>query len=831
MDRIVPARLAGPADGVGRVSAIAEGEAGELWIGGRFGVMHLHVEPHAPEATVMFARPSLDRREIYRIIRDHSGSTWVGTRGAGLVRLAPRRVWHLTEAGGLSGREVNHVVGDGEGGVWLGGSCTGIMRVAFAGSSEVRRLPLARFGECATAFTTDGNGGLWAAFPGHIVRISGDDEREPRSWGADRGLDPQARVTALAAGSDGSVWFGYDLGGLGVVRDSSVVLFEPGGWLPAERIYSLLYDPVGELWVGQSGTVARVPLRGGAIGEPRVLTREDGVPPGAVRFIHRDRARQVWIGSYGGGIARCTPDGTAFDRLTTTQGLPDNSVSSLLEDDQDRFWLLGNRGVAVVARAVLDSVLAGHRARIDAVSFDAEDGVPEGNAGSPAAWLDAEGIAWFATIDGLVAIDTRGFPFDTVVPVPRIEGVRFGGEPWDGALPVVIGGGAREVGFSYSSSSASTPRGAMYRYRLGGQDDDWVYADDPGIARYPRVPPGTYRFELEARNEDGVWSSQPATFDFRILPVWWETAWFRGGGGLLLAALIGAGLIRRVRNAERRTRQLELAIVERERAEEKVRSQQRELEHVSRIATAGELATSLAHELNQPLMAIVSNAAASDRLLSNPDIGREIVREALSEIITEGKRASDVIKELREFLRRGSVDTERLRVNQLVRDVLLLLGSEIREARVDVGLDLAGDLASVDGNRVQLQQILVNLIMNALDALRPQEGERRIVVRTQAADPWVEILIRDNGPGLPSEGAETLFEAFVTTKSNGMGVGLAICRTLAQAHGGRIVARNHPDGGAEFLLTLPPAPDESGRTDAADRAASVSQTLTERTGS
>jgi len=638
-----------------------------------------------------------------------------------------------------------------------------------------------------------------------------------RSWSADQGLDPQSRVTALAAGTEGSIWFGYDLGELGVVSDSGVVVYQPGFGLPAEPINSLAFDSGGALWVGQSGTVANVPLQGREIGEPRVLGPEDGVPPGAIRFIHRDRRQQIWVGSYGGGIARCTADGTAFDRLTTDDGLPENSVSALLEDDRDRFWLLGNRGVAVVGRAVLDSVLTGERVRIDAVTFGAEDGVPEGNGGSPSGWLGSDGVAWFATIDGLVAIDTNGFPWDTVVPVPEIEGIRFKGEPWTGATPIVVGGGASEVGIRFASSSATTPGGALYRYRLEGQDDDWVYSGRPGIARYPRVPAGTYRFELEARNEDGVWSSQPAAIEFRILPVWWETDWFRWGGGLLLAAMIGLGLVRRVRNAERRTRELELAIRERQRAEEKVRFQQRELEHVSRIATAGELATSLAHELNQPLMAIVSNAAASDRLLSNPDIGRDVVREALNEIIAEGKRASDVIKELREFLRRGSVDTERLRVNQLVRDVLLLLGSEIREAGVDVGLDLAGELPSVEGNRVQLQQILVNLIMNALDAMRGQVEERRLIVRTRFAGPGVEVTIRDTGPGLPSEGADGLFEAFVTTKSNGMGVGLAICRTLAQAHGGSVAAVNHPDGGAEFRLGLPAAGEEASEPDPAQR--------------
>lgn len=823
-DRVVYATVAGSGGEFGRVSAIADGEAGELWIGGLFGVRHLHVDPHAVRATVMYSLPSLDGRDISAIMGDQSGSTWIGTRGAGLVRLAPRRVWHLTKAGGLPDREVNHVVSDGNGTAWVAGGCQGVTRISVEQSVQVRRLALDRFGECPTALTIDASGDLWASFPGHILRISQGEGREPQYWGADQGLHPRARVTALVAGADGAVWFGYDLGGLGVVKDSSLVLFEPGSGLPADPISSLAFDPSGELWVGQSGTVARVPVRGGRIGEPRILTRQDGVPPGAIRFIHRDRMQQMWIGSYGGGIARCTPDGTAFDRVTTTHGLPDNSVSSLLEDDRGRFWLLGNRGVAVVPRAVLDSVISGSRSRIDAVTFDADDGIPEGNGGSPAAWLDAGGIAWFATIDGLVAIDTNGFPWDTEVPVPRIEEVRFGGEPWTADSPIVVGGGAREVGLRFSSSSATTPRGAVYRYRLAGQDDDWVYADRPGTVRYPRVPAGTYRFELEARNEDGVWSSRPAAIDFRILPMWWETAWFRWGVALLLAALIGLGVVRRVRNAERRTRVLELAIRERQRAEEKVRFQQRELEHVSRIATAGELATSLAHELNQPLMAIVSNAAASDRLLSNPDIGRDVVREALSEIISEGKRASDVIKELREFLRRGSVEMARLRANQLVRDVLLLLGSEIREAGADVGLDLAGGLPDVEGNRVQLQQILVNLFMNALDAMQGIEGERRLIIQTRASDAGIEFVIRDTGPGLPSEGADGLFEAFVTTKSNGMGVGLAICRTLAQAHGGSIVAANHPAGGAEFRLRLPPAPGEASGPDSASHPISLAGT-------
>ena len=317
------------------------------------------------------------------------------------------------------------------------------------------------------------------------------------------------------------------------------------------------------------------------------------------------------------------------------------------------------------------------------------------------------------------------------------------------------------------------------------------------------MPPGQYLFALEARNEDGLWSSEPALVEFQILPLWWQTKWFQWGAGLLAAVLVGSGLVRRVRTAESRTRQLTRAIQERDMAEERSRRWQRDLEHVARVATAGELTTSLAHELNQPLMAIVSNAAAGNALLSNPDMGKEDVREALDDIATEGKRASEVIKNLREFLRRGSVESEPVNVNQLARDVLVLLTSELRETNVDVRLDLAGDLPTIMGNRVQLQQVLVNLVLNAIDAMRNREGEHRLAFRTRAVGDGVEVTIRDTGPGLESGQEARIFEPFVTTKSSGMGVGLAISRTLVGAHGGKIRAGNHPDGGAEFVFTLP----------------------------
>ncbi len=802
-DQIVrPVSIAGATLQVGAITGLGVGKDDELWLGGSWGLSHLHLDHEEPEARVLYEHRSIDGRTVDVIERDRRGNTWAGTKGGGLARFAPSRLWHLTQADGLPSREVNQIVGNGEGGVWIAGGCHGL---AYVGIDTVMTVSIGGGGlpgECVSALWRDRSGSVWVGQDGYLSRLDGLDIS--RTWGPESGLPPGGRVAPIVEDSLGRIWFGFGSGGLGFVQDSTVRLYEAPIGLPEVQVNSMAFDSTGALWVGQIGTVSRVSVDGSEIRDVTVLGRADSVPPGAIRVIHRDRDGHLWVGSYGGGLARCVEGGESFHRpLTTDQGLPDNAISAMVEDEKGRLWILGNRGVSVVNGAVVDSVAEGTRKYVDAVLFDHTDGMPEGNGGNPAAWLDAEGVAWFATIDGIVAMDTREFPRDTVIPVPRIGSIQFSDEDWTGTGPIVVAGGAREVSFRYSSSSTATRGGTLYRYRLRGQDEHWIYSDVSGLARYPRVPPGRYAFSLEARNEDGLWSREPAVVEFQLLPLWWDTTWFRWGAGLLAAVLIGAGLIRRVRRAESRNRQLLLAIQERDLAEERIHRQQRELEHVSRVATAGELATSLAHELNQPLMAIVSNAAAGDMLLSNPDMGKDVVREALEDIAADGKRASEVIKGLREFLKRGSVEFEQLYVNQVVRDVLVLLGSELRESGVDVRLDLDGDLPMVEGNQVQLQQVLVNLVMNALEAMCGQNTECRLGVKTRSVDQGVSISVHDTGPGLPAGEEDQVFDAFVTTKESGMGVGLAISRTMVTAHGGNICAGSNEGGGAEFVVTLP----------------------------
>jgi signal transduction histidine kinase/ligand-binding sensor domain-containing protein len=794
-------RVVGSDPNIGSVTAIGPGRPDELWVGGTRGLAHLHIDPDGSVVRLVAEYPSMDGWPISKLTRDSRGNTWIGSRGDGLARLAPRRIWHVTRRDGLPVREVRHITGNGSGGVWLGGGCQGLASHTDAVTTTFTSDNSGLENDCVSSLFRDRDGIVWVGAPGYLTRI--EESGEMRTWSVSTANQRDAQVAPIVQDSAGRIWFGYGRGGLGFVHSDMVHFVEPIGELAEQDISSMTFTSAGELWVGQAGRVLRLSIAGDHVGRVETFDRDAGVPPGSIRFLYQDRSGDLWVGSYGGGLARCEQPCDRFRRITTEEGLPDNSISGLIEDERERFWILGNRGVSVVHRAVVDSVVDGLRARVDAVVFDYNDGLPEGNGGHPAAWIADDGMGWFGTIDGLVAIDTRAFPRDTLRPVPRVDVMRFGGADWTGSEPIVIGGGPTEVEFRYSASSTINPSGNLFRYRLRGQDDHWVYVRTARPVRYPRVPPGQYLFAVEARNVDGLWSAEPAIVEFQVLPLWWQTRFFQWGTGLLAVGLIGAGLVRRVRRAEFRSLQLSRAIQERDRAEERSRRWQRDLEHVARVAAAGELTTSLAHELNQPLMAIVSNAAAGNALLSNPDMGKEDVREALDEIVTEGKRASEVIKSLREFLGRGSFETEPLYPNQLVRDVLVFLNSELRETKIDLRLNLAGDLPMIVGNRVQLQQVLANLVLNAIDAMRHRDGEHRLIVTTRTGADGVEFTVRDNGPGLESGEESRIFEPFVTTKTHGMGVGLAISRTLVGAHGGKIRASNHPDGGAEFVITLP----------------------------
>jgi len=226
----------------------------------------------------------------------------------------------------------------------------------------------------------------------------------------------------------------------------------------------------------------------------------------------------------------------------------------------------------------------------------------------------------------------------------------------------------------------------------------------------------------------------------------------------------------------------------------------------------GELSGSIAHELNLPLSAILSNAQAAQRILANgADIAE--VREILNEIVSEDKRAGEVIHRLRQWLKNGEVQQHSLHINEVVEDVLRLIRSDLINQKVTVDTDLAGNLPVITGDAVQLQQVLLNLLVNACEAMSNcSTRERRLVIRTatENASSAVIVSVTDRGGSIPREKMEQIFEPFVTTKEKGMGLGLSVCRTIIAAHRGKLWATNNADRGATLYFSLPVSVADKG---------------------
>jgi PAS domain S-box-containing protein len=247
-------------------------------------------------------------------------------------------------------------------------------------------------------------------------------------------------------------------------------------------------------------------------------------------------------------------------------------------------------------------------------------------------------------------------------------------------------------------------------------------------------------------------------------------------------------------------------VTERRQAEDALLKAQAELAHVSRVATMGELTASIAHEVNQPLAAVVTNGEACLRWLRRdvPDIGE--ARKSVERIIHNGRRASDVVANLRALASRAEPDYLPIDVVEVVDDAARLLRRELASHRVVLSLEAPQALPRIRGDRVQLQQVIINLLVNGMQAMDAvAEGPRRLsIVAGRGGDPdQVVVTVSDTGPGLAPDDLSRVFNAFFTTKSQGMGMGLSICRSIVEAHGGRVWATSHPGAGASFHVSIP----------------------------
>jgi C4-dicarboxylate-specific signal transduction histidine kinase len=259
-----------------------------------------------------------------------------------------------------------------------------------------------------------------------------------------------------------------------------------------------------------------------------------------------------------------------------------------------------------------------------------------------------------------------------------------------------------------------------------------------------------------------------------------------------------------VQELKRANEALQAESRERESAEEALHQARADLAHVNRVTAMGELTASLAHEVNQPIGAAVTNANTCLRWLAGNSPNLEEARAAAMRVVTDGRRAAEIISRVRQLFKKGATERELVDVNEVVREMIVLLRGEAARHNISVRTELAANLPQVMGDRVQLQQVMMNLMMNSIDAMRNVDGTRELAMISRLAEnEEILVSVTDSGIGLPPQQADQIFNAFFTTKLNGTGMGLRISRSIVESHGGRLWADGNSPGGASFYFTLP----------------------------
>jgi len=281
-------------------------------------------------------------------------------------------------------------------------------------------------------------------------------------------------------------------------------------------------------------------------------------------------------------------------------------------------------------------------------------------------------------------------------------------------------------------------------------------------------------------------------FLWRTFPPAHESATFLRFAVFLVATLLITGLMEIKRRVEE----------SRSRTQEALRLAQSDLAHVNRVTTMGELTASLAHEVNQPIAAAVTDANTCLRWLTRDEPNMEEARDAASRMVKDATRAAEIISRIRLIFKKGALQRELVDVNEVIEEMILLLRNEASRYSVSVRTQLT-NIPQIMGDRVQLQQVLMNLMINAIDAMKAVDGKRELIIKSQPSEnEQLMVSVSDTGVGLPQKQADQIFNAFFTTKVHGTGMGLRISRSIVESHGGRLWATDNSPRGASFHLTL-----------------------------
>lgn len=509
------------------LQACLEDSTGALWMGSRSrGLRRLTLQDK--DSRLAIRTPE----DISAVLEDSSGNLWAGSNGGGLVRVRAGIVQRYDKFSGLLENHSLAVCQDPAGTIWFANRDGGVAFINELGRVlTLQGLPV-RDTFSVWTISPARPAGVWAASSHGLLRAIDRRLQPPDEPGAAAQPKERGEVRVSHSAANGDLWLALGPGRLGRLRDGEWTLFGADEGLGSGAVLAIAESADGIVWAaGEEAWVCRL--------EGDRFVRQPLSPPasvGAIQALHFDAAGNGWLGTEGGGVLHLGTGGARA--LDARHGLPASNITQVIGDDHGAVWFGSPVGIFHLRREELQEFFAGRLDRVEPVLIGADEGLAEATClggHQPSTWKSRDGTLWFATRQGVVAVDPRREKTDRTPLAVKVGALRQDGRARDTSGPVRLSADAHALEVDYSTLCLSTPERVRTRLRLQGFDEDWTRAPASGVARYTRLPPGEYRFEVAAVLAGVPRSEASDSLAFVIEAAWWQTPWFR-------AAALAAGL-------------------------------------------------------------------------------------------------------------------------------------------------------------------------------------------------------------------------------------------------------------------------------------------------